>query len=282
MATSKKDVKAAADKAEAQAAARAKKEQAKKDKAAAAEAAKPPKAEKPAAKPDKVKKIDFNSPMNEDEQKCFNQHLPVIVAQIAKANLAVSDLRNLYKKAKGDGFEKADFDIARAIETAEGEAKEKAKIARKLTVAKFRGKALGSQLDMFLTPDRTPSSEIAFEEGKIASQSNQAAKPGYDPSTEQHRQYMAGYHQEQERQLKGGITKPEPVQQAAPAPAPAKPPPEPASSPPSGMGMTRADYEKQRQIAKEAGAAISQKPSTAIDDDDDDDALSAFKKKEIA
>ncbi|MTV64670.1 hypothetical protein, partial [Streptococcus pneumoniae] len=36
---------------------------------------------------------------------------------------------------------------------------------------------------------------------------NEAAVPKYDPSTEQYRAFMDGYHEEQARQVKAGIGK---------------------------------------------------------------------------
>jgi hypothetical protein len=225
---------------------------------------KPTKAEKKA--PGANKNHNFNSPMNVDEQKLFLQHLPIIVAQKDKVTTAVADLRNLYKKAKGDGFEKADFDLAQAIDTAEKEAKLKARIARQLTIAKYCGKSLGAQLDLFQQPDRTPSSEIAYDEGKIASMKNQVADPGYDPSTEQYREYMRGYHDVQGEQIKGGITKPNP------APEPPKAIPDPRNAPISGMGMSRADYHREQELARLA----AEKSGTAAAAPEP---ISAFRKK---
>jgi hypothetical protein len=80
---------------------------------AAAKASVKPKAEKkPAPAPAPAKSADI------DEQKLFHQHLPVIAAQKAKIATDTSNLRNLYKAAKADGFDKYDFEIAIAIETA--------------------------------------------------------------------------------------------------------------------------------------------------------------------
>ena len=281
---------------------------------AAAAAAAPPKpaessvsAESPAPAEDKKPKSKSADLPSADEQKLFLSHLPIIAAQKAKLETANSDLRNLYKKAKADGFEKADFDLAMAIETAEKEAKQKAKIARELTIAKFCGKALGNQLDLFLEPDRTPASENAYEEGKIAAMKNEAARPGYDPSTEQHREYMRGYHDVQGAQIKDGI-KPlddtpkgsqpaaAPAQAApaaAPKPAPVQQPPATAPAakvaqepPTSGMRMTRADYLREQEMARQREAEEREKreerarsaapppassaPPVATDEDDDE------------
>lgn len=163
-----------------------------------------------AAKP--APSVKFNSAMDVENQKLFvNIHLPAIIKQRDLVDRNVSDLRKLYKTAKAEGgFTKADFDTAIQLEDAEREAKTKARIARQLVIAKYMGKGLGAQLDMFLEPDRTPSSDIAYEEGRQAHIENKPAKPGYDPSTEQHRRYMEGYHSVTEERVKGGIKKLDP------------------------------------------------------------------------
>ena len=245
---------------------------------AAKEAAAPPK-DAPAPKPEKKAAAAAKPERNDaDEQKLFLQHLPIIQAQVAKAATAVSDLRNLYKKAKGDGFDKYDFEIAMALDTAEKEAKQKAKIARTLQIARFCGKSLGGQLEMFLEPDRTPASENAYEEGRIASMKNETARPGYDPSTEQHREYMRGYHEVQGEKIKTGIKplddtpkgsrpadeapKPTPVSKVAEAPksapAPADVAAPAAQEPTSGLRVTRADFLRHEELRRQREAAEDQ------------------------
>jgi hypothetical protein len=100
---------------------------------------------------------------------------------------------------------------------------------------------------------------------------------------------MEGYHQAQEKQVTDGI---KPLEAEKPASAPkAKPGPE--SAPHSGMGMTRADYERERRkperlAAEQAETEKTKKLSTPIDtfhedeNEDEDDAPSAFKKREPA
>lgn len=142
-----------------------------------------------------------------ENQKLFvGHHLPNIKTLRDKVATATANLRNGYKTAKAEGgFTKADFDTAIQIEDAEKEAKAKARIARQMVIARYMGKALGNQLELFLEPDRTPSSDIAFEEGKQDHLANKPAKPGYDPSTEQHRKYMEGYHSVTETRVTEGI-----------------------------------------------------------------------------
>lgn len=154
----------------------------------------------------------FNSELDAEEKALFlNHHLPAIRRLRELYNTANGNLRNGYKKAKAEGdFTKADFDTAFAVETAENEAKERAAIARKLRIAKIMGSSLGAQLDMFLMPDRTPAVDIAFQEGESDAIQNKIAKPKYDPSTEQHRKYLEGFHSVSEKRIKEGIGKLDP------------------------------------------------------------------------
>lgn len=220
--------------------------------------------------------------LDREEAALFRHHLPLVKAAKEALNSANANLRNLYKKAKAEGnFTKADFDTAFALETAEKEARERAKIARQLKIAKIMGSSLGAQLDMFLEPDRTPASDIAFGEGERDAQDNKPAKPKYDPSTEQYRRYMEGFHGVSAKRVTEGIGKLDPdaaklaekeakekakvdqqrAQDAAAfgddevdeGEAETEQPPAPASS--SGVPMTRAQFKAQQEAKKAREAA---------------------------
>ena len=128
---------------------------------------------------------------------------------------------------------------------------------------------------MFLEPSRVPAADHAYEEGKMDSMQGKTAKPSYDPSTEQYRMYMQGFHDDTARRVKEGIKKPtEPkvgdkkVITKAEKEAAAKPAPE---APKSGVAMTRSEFMAQ-QAAKKAEAAPD--PRVAAE--------SVFKKKGAA
>ena len=150
-----------------------------------------------------VKSPRFNSPINEEDRALFLHHLGNLPKLIKAKDDAVNSIRNFYKAAKADGFLKIDFDDGRMIQKAEGEKAKKAAIARSLTIAKWLGCDLGAQLDLFVEDERVPAVDHAFEAGKTASMQNKAAKPPYDPDTEQFRQYMAGFHEHQATLAKG-------------------------------------------------------------------------------
>ncbi len=241
-----------------------------------------------AVAPKKAPKI-FNSQINEEEKALFLRHLPKIKNLKALLGTANANLRNAYKTAKGEGFEKSDFDHAFALETAEQEARERGKIARQLTIAKFVGSDLGAQLDMFLEPTRVPAEDRAAEEGQRDSMSGKSAAPKYDPSTPQYRAYMQAYNDDQANRIRGGIKQLAPAvevpgefEAAAPkvaetrlitkdekearaaaladakereAAEKAKPP---LTTPSSGTPMTRSEFMKSQRDAKNSAKAAAE------------------------
>lgn len=118
---------------------------------------------------------------------------------------ATADVRNIAKQIKADGFTLRQVKLAIQLDTPEGEADFKSLIANDLLAAQYVGAAIGSQLQLFLEPDRTPAVDSAADEGMRDAMNNKAAKPVYDPSTPQFRSYMEAYHEEQGRQVRTGI-----------------------------------------------------------------------------
>lgn len=210
--------------------------------------------------------------LDREEKALFLNHLPLVKKARDRLGSATADLRNLYKRAKAEGgFTKADFDTAIAVETAENEARERAAIARKLKIAKIMGSSLGAQLDMFLEPDRTPAADNAFAEGESDAMQNIPARPKYDPSTEQARKYLEGFHSVSEKRIKEGIGKLDPeaakaakleaqgkvetdLQKAQDAKTfDASNQSEAYKPPASGVAMTRDQFKAQQEAAKGAG-----------------------------
>ncbi len=219
----------------------------------------PPKEKK--AKPDKkVKSAEKQQAdsgktrfagVNADDKALFLHHLGKLPAIIKAKDDAVNAIRTFYKSAKIDGFLKADFDAAAELQKANGEKNKKAAIARHLTIAKWLGFDLGSQLDLFVEDERVPAEDRAYTEGQDCSMEGKTPKPEYHPATAQHRSYMQGYNDDQERIAKG-IQKLEP-KEGAPAFEDTKPAPTgvvPIPSPASGVAMTREDYKKAQAQAQ--------------------------------
>lgn len=241
----------------------------------------------------------FNTAMDEEQRALFigeTGHLKKIKELRARLNTANANLRAGYKSAKAHGFDKQDFDYAIQLETVELEAKTRARIARNLVIAKYVGSSLGAQLDLFLEPDRTPAVDIAYDEGKAASMRGEPAKPGYDPSTPQHAQYMQGYHDDQGKRVKGGIKplendkgakngKPEAAPKGAAKGADALPAASaPILAPTSGVALSRSAFLAQQQLAREAAEKRSDQSATegdpaAFEEQVDDDGPSAFQRR---
>ena len=208
-------------------------------KAAKAAPAKKKAGAEPKAKPSKAGHKIFNND-DPEAKSLFLQHNKEIEIQRAKLARAGSDLRNLYKSAKAQGgFEKADFDYAAEVKTAEAEAKTRAKIVRRLQIARYMGSDLGAQLDFFNEPDRTPAVDRAYNEGETASMQNEKAAPAYAPDTEQFRMYMTGFHDHQAKLAKG-IKKSDEQAEKAAAQQKAEDAKEFVTS---GQPMTRSDFE---------------------------------------
>lgn len=197
-------------------------------------------------------------------RELFLQHKGLVDKAQQQLNSANGKLRAAIKAAKVDGFSSDQFKVARQLETPEGEAEFKAKVGKQLQAAQFIGSSLGSQLDMFLEPDRTDSADRAYDEGQKASMENVAAVPAYAPGTKQYESYMKGFHDHQAGISKGFKTvdkgangkssekaqKPPRASAAAKEPAPTPPaagaaePPPPAAAPSSGQPLSRAEYNR--------------------------------------
>lgn len=228
-------------------------------------AAKAERRSKSTPKQDTVKAPAGVNDTDEQNRALFLHHLPKVADLKDKVAKATANLRNAYKAAKADGFLKVDFDTAFEIQGAEGEKKRKAAIARSLQIARWLGCDLGAQLDMFVADPLVPAVDRAYEEGKTDSMLGKSAKPSYDPSTEQHRRYMAGYHDATETRIKGGITKLHPEVQKDQEEKAAKTAARKAEQdkdaeafdqPKSGVPISREEYKRQQASADGKGDLV--------------------------
>lgn len=192
---------------------------------------------------------------------------------------ASGKLRAHAKQIKADGFTIDQIKVGIRVETPEGEAELRAEFEALLLAARYSGSALGQQLELFSTPDRTPAVDIAKDEGQRDSMEGKTASPKYDPSTPQHAAYMQAYHDETERRVKAGFSKlpedaadnpvtrliPKAAKDAVKAKADAAEARAKASVPsavPSSVGMTRTEYmaaerAKKAQAKAEADALFA-------------------------
>ena len=229
---------------------------------AEARAAKAPKADTvkaDAPKSDAPKeKAPKNTPRasNDDQDRAlFLQALPKIGALRAALNTANANLRNAYKQAKADGFQKKDFDEAFLMQGAEGEKVKKSAISRSLRIARWLGMDLGAQLDMFEQDARVPAADRSYEEGKSQAMQGISLVCDYDPSTEQYRKFAEGWHAGQAILANGfKKLKPEVAEDVAKTAKDKavvdqqKAQDEKAfDAPASGVAMTRSQFEAQKQ-----------------------------------
>jgi hypothetical protein len=148
--------------------------------------------------------------MDPDKRALFLKDKTDYAAAMTKLDKAQATVRALGKVIKGDGFTMRQIKLAIQLETPEGEAEFRSLIANDLIAAQYAGASVGSQLQLFLEPDRTPAVDMAYDEGMRDSMEAKAAKPGYAPSTPQYARYMEGYHDETERRVKAGIKSTDP------------------------------------------------------------------------
>ena len=192
---------------------------------AAKKAAKKPAASKAVKKPKKAKETKAepaeqkaavsraNAPKADPKMRELARHHADKYRRLKEAqNKANRAMQALGKEVKGDGLTMRQIKLMVELSTPEGEAAWRMTIANDLIAAQYQGAAIGQQLVLFLEPDRTPSVDIAYDEGVQDSIDGKTANPGYDPSVPQHASYMKGYHEETERRIKAGIKPTEPAE----------------------------------------------------------------------
>jgi len=189
-----------------------------------------------------------------------------------RAKGAAAKRRQYLAEVKEAGYSLQQIKISLLLQTPEGEAEFKAEMANRMLAAAYSDAAIGEQLSLFLEGDRTPAVDRAYKEGQTMAMKNEAAVPPYDPSTEQHKAFMQGYHDEQERQVKAGIgkldakaakanKKGKPAKAAKPAGKRGRPPKAakgPNADPPAGSERTLIPKaEKDAKAAARAAAPVA-------------------------
>lgn len=249
-------------------------------KTAAKKKAAPAKA-KPASKQAAAKAAIGHNSADPKARELFLQHKAKIDKLRQQAQSASGKLRAALKEAKADKFEKHMFDVARQLETPEGEAEYVTRLRGEVDAATFVGNTLVAQiaqLDLFEGIDRTDATERAYDEGQKASMDNKAAKPPYAPGTAQHEAFLKGHADHQAKIAKGfkstdNGAKPaaekERAARTAPrasksapvteADGPTEDGPSDDDGPSSGERISRADFLR-RQAAQQISAAPPTQP----------------------
>lgn len=167
--------------------------------------AKAPKATgKPRGRSKKVPSADGAVAANHNEdamRALFANHASAWDQWKAKLKVVEKIETDVKAALKNDGFKVQQFKIRDALLAGpKSEAKIHAEVTDRLQVARWIGHPLGTQLDLFEQPNRTPISDSAFDQGKQARMDNKPATPPHDPSTEAYRMWLEGFHEENDRQ----------------------------------------------------------------------------------
>lgn len=167
-------------------------------------------------KPRKVKAVEADplqpapqvagaNSVDRDTQNLARHHRDTYIKRKAALSKAQRDMQALGKLIKADGLTVRQIKLMVDLMTPEGEAAFKANIAADLMAAQWQGAEVGSQLQLFLEPDRTPAVDQAYEMGVQDSMDGKSAQSPFDPSLPQTQSYLNGFHAETERRIKAGI-----------------------------------------------------------------------------
>lgn len=127
----------------------------------------------------------------------FHQHRKQIATAKQALESAKGTLRNLYSRAKIEGFSKKDFDYATELENDKDEAAMKRR-EREALIASWMQHPIGAQADLFKSyVDRTPIEEKAFAAGKADGLEGKTLKTPEGYAGEAEQRYIAGWHEGQ-------------------------------------------------------------------------------------
>jgi hypothetical protein len=170
---------------------------------------KPKLADKPAKPEKKPKAAEIaagGNTMDPQTRAIFLSDKEKYAKAIERQKKAGDAVREIKQTINADGFSVRQIQVAIQLETPEGEAEFRMRMADDLLAAQYAGAAIGSQLQLFLDDrDRTPLADRAFEDGVQAAMAGKQAKPPYDPSTEAFIRFLDGFHSVTENMVKAGI-----------------------------------------------------------------------------
>lgn len=138
---------------------------------------------------------------DEQRQKLHILHLGHYKRALDVKKAADAAFRNVCKTAKAELGDNAVTAIKTAIflETPEGQATFKGRIAAELEAARWAGMPVGHQEDMFA--DRRPAEERAYDEGRADGMGGVSQSSKWDPSTKAGQEYLRGWGEGQAVQL---------------------------------------------------------------------------------
>lgn len=163
---------------------------------------KPRKVKVPSAE---VSTVAGSNVIDRDMQALARHHRDKYITLKEAQNKSNRAMQAFGKVVKGDGLAMKQIKLMVELMTPEGEAAFKASVVADLMAAQWQGAEVGSQLSLFQAPDRTPSVDIAFDEGVADAMDGKTQNPKYAPTVPQYQRYLDGYAEEQERMVKKGI-----------------------------------------------------------------------------
>lgn len=186
----------------------------------------------------------------DEERQLFLRHRTTWNEYQAKLKVVEKIGIDVKAALKADGFKVGQMVIADQLTTVKGEAKVVGEVSDRLKVARWIGHAMGNQLDLFEQPDRTPSVDRAFDEGKQSSMENKPRKSPYAAELEQSRTWYAGYDKHQET-LQGGVGRGNGDAPTDPKDATGADKVHPSEAT-SGVGVSRSEFKRRLQEQTQA------------------------------
>jgi hypothetical protein len=184
---------------------------------------------------------DNATPYDEDATRAlFASHRQKWLGWRTKLAAVDAIEREVKAALKADGFTVKQFVIADQLTgTPKQEAKVRCEVKDLLLVARWVNHPMGAQLDLFEQPLTLQTGVGSpYEQGKQAAMDNQAPRP---PEGIESQVWLAGFHDEQARQVRAGI---KPVENGHDAPA--EPAPDAAGQePPTPHGQS---FEQETQL----------------------------------
>lgn len=147
-----------------------------------------------------------------ERQALHFQHVKTYQKALGAKKDADAKFKNACKVIKAEGGSVRAVKLTIDLQTPEGEAAFRARMAEEAEIAGWNG--LGVQIDLF-ADERQPAEDRAFEEGRRAGMKGEPKKPPYDPSVPQYGKWMDGHAEGNAVLASEGFKKLTPVEQAA-------------------------------------------------------------------
>jgi hypothetical protein len=141
-----------------------------------------------------------------DRQALYIKHRDYLAAAEAALVEAREARKQVKARLKADGFTVKEIEFGAKLATPEGERKARDELQRMIRVARYENSTIGTQFTFDLdSPDRTPSTDRCFDEGRKVAMEGGPAKPPHSPETEQYRAWLSGHAEGTSARLRSGI-----------------------------------------------------------------------------